>query len=277
MSWLRIDDHFMTHPKIRALNDSQFRVYLRLICVCSQHENPTIDAGILREVQGLRQPLLERLAELGLLDRNSANPHQYTVHNWNRYRPKDATAAERMRNYRRNKTRNASSNDTVTRARDVPDPTREPYVLGTSEVLLEAGSTDPTTDFKPDQGDPVKRLLAELPDRDAGTETVLRSFALPEAAYERAREDTRAHGGTTGYAVAILRRIKDEGRLATEQEPEPATRTNVEPADPVAAIRTMIHNGAISERAVLDAELRAANLNGQTAAALITELEEALR
>jgi hypothetical protein len=267
MSWLRFDDNFLSHPKVRCLSDPQLRVWLRMLCVCSQHDDSTVDRYVIAEVTGLGPALVSKFVDLGLLDES---PHGYTVHNWKHYRPKDPTAAERMRNYRRNKNRN----DTVTRARDVPDPTREPLASGTSDVDLEAGSSDPPTDFTPDPGDPVARLLLELPDRDAGTESVLRAFNLPEAAYERAREDTRAHGGTTGYAVAILRRIKDENRLATDEEE--AVRTNVQPADPIAAIRAMIHNGAITERAVLDAELRAAHLNGATASALIDELEQAL-
>lgn len=37
MSWLRIDDAVMDHPKILMLNDAQFRLWMRGLCYCQKH------------------------------------------------------------------------------------------------------------------------------------------------------------------------------------------------------------------------------------------------
>jgi hypothetical protein len=50
-------------------------------------------------------------------------------------------------------------------------------------------------------------------------------------------------------------------------------RQNVQPRDPIEAIRTMIHNGAITNLVDLDAELTAAQINGHQAAELRALLE----
>lgn len=148
MTWLRIDDRMATHPKIRALNDSEFRAYFRLLLVCSQHDDPNVDETVVAEIPGLTMQRVRKLATVGLLDETPGTPHCYTVHNWTDYRPKDTTAAERMRNYRerqRNDDRNGyvtndvtDRNETVTRARVIP--TRpEPSALGTSTEYISEG------------------------------------------------------------------------------------------------------------------------------------------
>jgi hypothetical protein len=108
MAWLRIDDRFVSHPKIRCLSDRHFRVWMRLLCTCAQHSDGTVDDGLIDEVSDLGNATLRRFVDLGLLDEVSENPHVYAIHNWSTYQPKDPTAAERMRNYRRNADRNAN-------------------------------------------------------------------------------------------------------------------------------------------------------------------------
>jgi hypothetical protein len=58
--------------------------------------------------------------------------------------------------------------------------------------------------------DPVLALLKELDDADSGTETILRSFRLPEYAYRQAIEVVCQRGHTTGLAVSVLRRVQGE-------------------------------------------------------------------
>lgn len=217
MSWLRLDDTAVTHPKVMALSDRHFRVWIRLLSVCSQHENPAVNRGVIAEVVGLTNTLAQRFAELRLLD---VTADGYTVHDWKDYRPKDPTAAERMRNYRRNKDRNGDRNEAVTRARV---PTRPDLGSGTSDVDIEAGLTGssareslPFTQLlQPVNNDRrfdcVLDLLDALPDKDAGTETILRNMRLPEFAYRNTAEQIRERPGAgVKLAVSILQRIEDE-------------------------------------------------------------------
>lgn len=287
MSWLRIDDGFDSHPKILGLGtDTRRWTWQRILIYACRHGEAIVPPSIRDIVPKATPGFLEDCVQLGLLDVDKRGVMR--VHNWARYQAGDPKKAARQRRWRHGGV-DAPVDDEVdgqvdahvdpsrvgARARPVPSHTQEPLALGTSEVLLEAGSYGPAANFTPDKSDPVGRLLAELCDADDHTEQVLRSFHLPEAAYERAREDTRAHGGKTGYAVAILRRIKDEDKLASD-ETDDAVKTNVQPADPVAAIRAMIHNGAIADHVTLQAELRAYGLNGADEQALTAELEQAL-
>jgi hypothetical protein len=93
MAWLRLDDGFAGHPKIAALTDGEFRVWLRLLCHCARYKRPTVDALTRREVTGLSAKKVTRFIALGLLD--EAGDGSFVVHDWIRFQPKDPTAAER--------------------------------------------------------------------------------------------------------------------------------------------------------------------------------------
>ena len=61
----------------------------------------------------------------------------------------------------------------------------------------------------------VARLLEVLLDADERTSVVLRSFRLPPAAFEWAREDVLAHPevrNRSGYVVRIFQRMAAEGQ-----------------------------------------------------------------
>lgn len=65
--------------------------------------------------------------------------------------------------------------------------------------------------------DPVLDLLAVLPDADAGTETILRNFRLPEYAYRQAIEEVAPpRNGSVKLAVTILKRVK--GEIESQQQ-----------------------------------------------------------
>lgn len=100
MSWLRIDDAFASHPKIAALSDRELRVWLRVLCYCSRHEDPTVDRGTMQEVPGLTSAVIQRLTTLALLDPVDEPAGVYEVHDWTDYRPKDSTGAERQKRWR---------------------------------------------------------------------------------------------------------------------------------------------------------------------------------
>lgn len=113
MAWLRIDDGFAVHPKIAALTDRELRVWLRLLCYCSRHSDPSVDAVTKQEVVGLTSAAIRKFAELELLDPAGTD---YEVHDWALYQPKDLTGAERQARWRsrRNGTRNGRVTDAVT-------------------------------------------------------------------------------------------------------------------------------------------------------------------
>jgi hypothetical protein len=106
MSWLRLDDDFASHPKIAALTDRQFRVWMRVLCYCGKHQDPTVDRVAIREVKGLTSRSVLRFAQLELLDKSGRD---YEVHDWPLYQPKDTTGAERQARWRAR--RNAASNN----------------------------------------------------------------------------------------------------------------------------------------------------------------------
>lgn len=97
MAWLRLDDGFASHPKIAALTDRELRVWLRVLCYCGSHQDPTVDEIVRREVPGLNVRTVLRYVELELLDPSGAD---FEVHDWPQYQPKDSTGAERQARWR---------------------------------------------------------------------------------------------------------------------------------------------------------------------------------
>jgi hypothetical protein len=98
MAWLRLDDSFSTHPKILALTDAEFRVWIRLLCHCARHRRSVVDAATRRELRGLGPRRIARFVSLGLLDELA--PGAYAVHEWTQFQPKDPTAAARKARWR---------------------------------------------------------------------------------------------------------------------------------------------------------------------------------
>lgn len=97
MAWLRIDDGFATHPKIASLTDREFRVWMRLMCYCGRHQDPTVDTVTRQEVVGLTQSVVRRFVEVDLVDSDG------TIHDWSVYQPRDSTGADRQAKWRANR------------------------------------------------------------------------------------------------------------------------------------------------------------------------------
>lgn len=104
MPWLRLDDGFTSNSKIAQLSNTEFRVWMRLLCHCARSHDPSVDAAARNEVVGLTGKAVLRFAGLGLLDPVGDN---FEVHDWTHYLPKDATNAERQARWR---ARKAASN-----------------------------------------------------------------------------------------------------------------------------------------------------------------------
>jgi hypothetical protein len=109
MSWLKIDDGFADHPKVGALSDREFRVWMRVLCYCARYRDPTVDDATIAGISGLDPKKVGRYHEVGLLDRQGDS---FLVHDWNVYAPKDPTNAERQAKWRAN--RNGTVTENVT-------------------------------------------------------------------------------------------------------------------------------------------------------------------
>jgi hypothetical protein len=97
MSWVRIDDNFMSNPKIVQLTDRQLRIWIRVLCHCGQAQDPTVDKYTIREVIGLTSYITSLYESVGLLDRVG---DKFEVHDWLDYQPKDPTNATRQAKFR---------------------------------------------------------------------------------------------------------------------------------------------------------------------------------
>lgn len=96
MPWLRLDERFATHPKLAALSDRDFRVWVRVLLYCATHRTSgKLPAS--SEVTGLDEATRKRFRSLKLLDHRRGVDN---VHDWLEYNPPDPTAAERARRYR---------------------------------------------------------------------------------------------------------------------------------------------------------------------------------
>jgi hypothetical protein len=106
MSWLRIDDQFVTNGKLGELSDPELRALLALWAYCSRRQNQ----GVFYERE-LKHALyatprgprcvttkhLERFCELSLVVPQDG---AYLVNDWRKYQPRDPTSAERQRAWR---------------------------------------------------------------------------------------------------------------------------------------------------------------------------------
>src|SRR5438876_149559 len=97
MSWLRLDDGFASHPKIAQLTDREFRIWLRVLCYCARHEDPSVDSVTVGEVPGFTQRFATKLEVLSLLDR-VGNHHE--IHDWMLFQPRDKTGVDRQARFR---------------------------------------------------------------------------------------------------------------------------------------------------------------------------------
>jgi hypothetical protein len=124
MSWTRLDDNFPANPKIAALSDAEFRVWVRVLCHCGRVHSPRIDDRNRGEIVGLTPTRIKKFVAYGLLDpvKNEENFEEisrkngaiFEVHDWRNYQPKDATSAERQARLRAKRVVTNTVKETVT-------------------------------------------------------------------------------------------------------------------------------------------------------------------
>lgn len=160
MSWLKLDDGFAAHPKLAALNDREFRVWVRLLCYLSRYRSADglLTDGAYSEVPGLNRKLSEgKFSDLSLLD---PGPDGLYVHDWISYLPKkDGTLATRQQRYRERKS------NAVTEG--VTDAVTNGVTHGVSNALPTASSRDARTRPVPSRVDqnPVTEPVLQHPAR----------------------------------------------------------------------------------------------------------------
>jgi hypothetical protein len=157
MTWVRLDDGFPRHPKVRDLSDRAFRVLVTLWCDSGQYlTNGEISASSARDVVG-RSKALDELVSKGLaqvsdgadgLECGTVTLHDFLEYNPSRQDVLGRRKAERERK-RRWREEKMSRRDSPRDSKDVsrrdsalPDPTR-PISVGT-----ESSSGSSTTNSR---------------------------------------------------------------------------------------------------------------------------------
>lgn len=100
MAWLKVDDGLAEHRKLLLLKRADRWTWMEILCyVARQNNGGHVPEGIGSVLKYAKPELLNRYYEIGLLDLEPDG--RYVVHDWDDYNPKDVTAAERMRRYRK--------------------------------------------------------------------------------------------------------------------------------------------------------------------------------
>lgn len=195
MTWLRLDDKFARHPKIEALTDAQFRVWVRVLCYCAEYQNRgRFEAKSLRILRGITTKRLENFVKLGLLTEEENG--WFHVHDFDFYNPRDPTARERSRRYRdRNKSRDDGRDDDrdTTVAETFPRARAGAGVPSRPVTPLGGGRTDdprtPAPAATAPNGPPLAALESyahrfwdEYPDHDILRDELVDRGATPDQA-----------------------------------------------------------------------------------------------
>lgn len=143
MTWLRIDDKMLRHPKILELTDREFRVYMRALCYCAEYGTAgKLTPRAARDV-GITILFARKLVKIRLLDDLGNGAAQ--IHDWDIYNPGDPTAKQRKQRW---KTKQAArlerhKNTNGTPQERVPTPARPfPYPKELTKDVLPTGTAE---------------------------------------------------------------------------------------------------------------------------------------
>lgn len=266
MSWLRIDDAFASHPKIEALTDAEFVVWMRVLCHVARYDPNT---GIVRRSRSNRSQIVRgftpnrsrKYHETGLLDLHE-NGTDFVVHDWSDYngnlvdkREKDA---ERQRRHRDKNVTDSSAENVTAR-----DPRVRAALPVPSPALPQAAEATPPPAIT--DRETAAALIEKLDELNIAGGLRVAALQDPHRALACAEKaQTSAKGNPAGYFRKLLESGDNPNPSATEHRPY------YPPKDPVAAIQKQITNGAIPDLVTLNAELDALGINGATAAELRT-------
>jgi hypothetical protein len=121
--WFRFYAAALRNPKVAALSDRDFRLWVSLLAAASEND------GILPPAKDLKHMLktrldhlltgLDRLISGGLID---ALEHGYTPHNWNKFQYKSDTSTERVHRHRSQRNVSETPPDTEQNHRQKIEP-----------------------------------------------------------------------------------------------------------------------------------------------------------
>jgi hypothetical protein len=160
MSWVRLDDGFADHPKIRKLSTTAFAVHVWALCHCGRH---LTDGWVAFEALAGCPWVSKRSAlnrAVGMLEVAGVWVREdggYRIHDYDQYQPNRASVlekrrqnAERVQRHRERKkttgngVSNALQGEGVTHPPTRPDPLRSPLVSegAGGEPPVEDSETD---------------------------------------------------------------------------------------------------------------------------------------
>lgn len=99
--WFRFYSEAMRNPKVAALSDREFRLWVQLLSVASENDGRLPPLPELKLVLNTRLDHLltgvERLISIGLIDRLEVG---YEPHHWSKFQYKSDTSTDRVRKHR---------------------------------------------------------------------------------------------------------------------------------------------------------------------------------
>jgi hypothetical protein len=215
MTWLRLDDKFVRHPKVTQLTDREFRVHVRVLCYCAEYatRGEIATATVLTEIPGMTPRMAQRFCDLGLWDVIEGG---ISVHDFEHYNPKDPTAAtrkQRERDLKRDIDRDASVTSTVTEAdgeRDASVTVTEPRAQAAAR-----GPSRPQENVSAKALTPKQRKTKQPNEREPDLlwDTLEREIGKVATASERGRrnkalKELRDVGATPGELVVRCGRYR---------------------------------------------------------------------
>jgi hypothetical protein len=113
--WFRFYSDALRNPKVAKLSDKEFRLWVELLALASEHDGQIPPLEDLRHLLKRRLDHLstgvERLISIGLIDPFAVG---YEPHNWSKFQYKSDTSTERVRRHRGKRNVSETAPDTET-------------------------------------------------------------------------------------------------------------------------------------------------------------------
>lgn len=136
--WFRFYSAALRNPKVAALSDRDFRLWVALLATSSENDGRLPPANELKHMLNARLDHLlaglERLIRAGLID---ALEHGYTPHHWEKFQYKSDTSTERVRKHREQRNVSETPPDTETEQRQKIEPIAQQPSAARSEHMFD--------------------------------------------------------------------------------------------------------------------------------------------
>lgn len=128
MGWVRLDDNFADHPKVIALSDSAFRIYINALCYSNRQLTDGFIPSPVYSIWASKEPNEEPADALIDADLWEVVEGGYLIRSYEEYQPtrekvetKRAEARERLKRYR---DKQGNANETQKKRQPQPNPTQ---------------------------------------------------------------------------------------------------------------------------------------------------------